>query len=92
MIPYLRSDGWDHSDILQFQTPRRDLQSSRGISDLNDEHECDTEVEFKFGTFSLGDVIDGEIKKFGQFALRGKKFFGKAARKFLEEFTRDESM
>jgi hypothetical protein len=59
---------------------------------LNDEHECDTEVEFKFGTFSLGDVIDGEIQKFGQFALRGKKSSGKVARKFAEEFIRDESV
>jgi hypothetical protein len=49
--------------------------------------DSDPEHVTKFGTFSIGDVIDGEIQKLGQFALRGKKSSGKAARKFVEEFT-----
>jgi hypothetical protein len=38
----------------------------------------------KFGSFSLGDVFDSEIKKLGRFAFRERKSTGDAVAKFVE--------
>jgi hypothetical protein len=40
----------------------------------------------KFGSFSLGDVFDSEIKKMGRFAFRERNSTGDAAAKFVEKF------
>jgi hypothetical protein len=45
----------------------------------------------RFGSFSLEDVINSEIKKFGRFALRGRNSSGQAASKFIEEFSKPVS-
>jgi hypothetical protein len=42
----------------------------------------------RFGSFSLGDVFEREIKRLGRFAFREKHSTGKAAAKFEEEFIR----
>jgi hypothetical protein len=42
----------------------------------------------RFGSFSLGDVMNQEIQKFGRFAFRDKRSNGEASKKFVEGFTR----
>jgi hypothetical protein len=42
----------------------------------------------RFGSFSLGDVMNHEIQKFGRFAFRDKRSNGEASKKFVEGFTR----
>jgi hypothetical protein len=42
----------------------------------------------KFGSFSLGDVFEREINKFGRFAFRGKKSTGEASKRFVDEFVK----
>jgi hypothetical protein len=49
----------------------------------NSEFHSDT---IKCGSFSLGDVMNHEIRKFGSFAFRDKRTSGDASKRFVEEF------
>jgi hypothetical protein len=44
--------------------------------------------ELRFGSFSLGDVFEREISKFGRFAFRGKHSKGESSKRFVEEFVK----
>jgi hypothetical protein len=41
-----------------------------------------------FGSFSLGDVFEREIQKFGRFAFCGKHSKGESSKRFVDEFVR----
>jgi hypothetical protein len=47
-------------------------------------------AELKFGTFSLGDVFEQEIRRLDEFAFRGKHTKGEASRRFVEDFVRNQ--
>jgi hypothetical protein len=55
---------------------------------MGDLAEAGTGAPIRFGSFSLGDVFEREIKKLGRFAFREKHSTGEAAAKFVEEFIR----
>jgi hypothetical protein len=42
----------------------------------------------QFGSFSLGDVFESEIQKFGRFAFRGKHSKGESSKRFVDEFVK----
>lgn len=44
--------------------------------------------KIRFGSFSLGDVLNNEIRKLGRFAFRDKRSSGKSSKKFVDEFVR----
>lgn len=69
----------------------RDLNSAPGrgygeASAMRDRRDTWDGEPIKFGSFSLGDVFDSEIKKLGRFAFRERKSTGDAAAKFVEKF------
>jgi hypothetical protein len=55
---------------------------------MGDTVEVGAETPIRFGSLSLGDVFEREIKKLGWFAFREKHSTGEAATKFVEEFVR----
>jgi hypothetical protein len=61
---------------------------SRGGSPPASLKQPDGESPIKFGSFSLGDMFEKEIQKFGRFAFRGKHSSGEAPKKFIDEFIR----
>jgi hypothetical protein len=58
---------------------------------IDSDPEPEQTEHIRFGSFSLGDVINSEIKKFGRFALRGRNSSGQAASKFIKEFSKSVS-
>jgi hypothetical protein len=46
--------------------------------------------ELQFGSFSLGDVFEQEIRRFGEFAFRGKHTKGEASRRFVKDFVKNQ--
>jgi hypothetical protein len=70
------------SEIGQFSAPGR--QGRQGSPMVNQEENS----MIKFGSFSLGDVFEREIRKLGEFAFRGKHSKGEASRRFVEEFVK----
>jgi hypothetical protein len=50
--------------------------------------EADGSDAIRFGSFSLGDVFESEIQKFGRFAFRGTHSKGESSKRFVDEFVR----
>jgi hypothetical protein len=57
-----------------------------GAIRVSDDPREPEETPIKFGSFSLGDVFEGEISKLGRFAFRRRNSSGEAAAKFVENF------
>lgn len=70
---------------------QRDI-SSRAWHSANQTHRdfevCDQNI--RFGAFSLGDILEQQIRKFGGNAFHGKKYHKQSAARFISSFT--ESM
>jgi hypothetical protein len=57
-------------------------------SSMGDLGEAVTGAPIRFGSFSLGNVFQREIKKLGRFAFQEKHSMGDAVAKFVDEFIR----
>jgi hypothetical protein len=61
-----------------------------GLSHGSIHGELSRGAELKFGTFSLGDVFEQEIRRLSEFAFRGKHTKGEASKRFVEDFVRNQ--
>jgi hypothetical protein len=50
--------------------------------------DADETGAIRFGSFSLGDVFESEIQKFGRFAFREKHSKGESSKRFVDEFVK----
>jgi hypothetical protein len=74
---------WETKDIVEMGSAPERIHQVQNLSPHKDENNV-----IRFGSFSLGDVFEREIQKFGRFAFHGKHSKGESSKRFVDEFVK----